>query len=49
MITLLNHDITYEGLCAEMKDICKFDEEQPFTMKWVDEEGNNIQPFFIEL
>jgi len=39
MVTNLNSDITYEGLCAEMRDICKFDEIQPFTLKWVDEEG----------
>ncbi|KAK2157936.1 hypothetical protein LSH36_181g04078 [Paralvinella palmiformis] len=40
MVTNLNSDITYEGLCAEMRDICKFDEIQPFTLKWVDEEGD---------
>ena len=39
MITRLDHDITYAGLCSEVRDICKFDEHQPFTMKWVDEEG----------
>jgi len=32
-------DISYESLCSEMRDICKFDSEQPFTVKWVDEEG----------
>ncbi|KAI0220916.1 hypothetical protein LSAT2_027615 [Lamellibrachia satsuma] len=40
MITSIDSDITYEGLCAEMKDICKFDEQQPFTVKWLDEEGD---------
>ena len=39
MVTSIDSDITFEGICAEMKDICRFDEEQPFTMKWVDEEG----------
>ena len=39
MVTGLDTDITFEGLCAEMRDICKFDEDQLFTMKWVDEEG----------
>ena len=39
MISSIDTDITYEGLCAEVRDICKFDEMQPFTMKWVDEEG----------
>ena len=41
MITSIDSDITYEGLCAEMKDICKFDELQPFTVKWLDEEGES--------
>ena len=39
LITNLSTDISYEGLCSEMRDICKFDGEQPFTVKWVDEEG----------
>ena len=38
----MDSDITYEGLIAEMKDICRFDEHQPFTMKWVDEEGGSV-------
>ncbi len=42
MVTNLDLDITYQGLCAEIRDICQFDEEQPFTMKWVDEEGTSI-------
>jgi hypothetical protein len=40
LITNLNADLSYERLCAEMRDICKFDGEQPFTIKWVDEEGD---------
>jgi len=39
LITNLSTDISYEALCSEMRDICKFDAEQPFTVKWVDEEG----------
>jgi len=39
LITNLGTDISYEGLCSEMRDICKFDSDQPFTVKWVDEEG----------
>ena len=39
LITNLSVDISYDGLCSEMRDICKFDSEQPFTVKWVDEEG----------
>ncbi|XP_064611254.1 protein kinase C iota type-like isoform X1 [Liolophura sinensis] len=40
MVTSIKTDITYESLLKEMKDICKFDSDQPFTMKWVDEEGD---------
>lgn len=40
LITNLNGNIGYEDLCQEMRDICKFDMSQPFTLKWVDEEGD---------
>ena len=39
MVTEIASSITYESLCSEMRDICSFDDKQPFTMKWVDEEG----------
>ena len=39
LITSVTGEISYEDFCAEIKDICKFDDQQPFTMKWVDEEG----------
>ena len=42
LVSSMDSDITYEGLIAEMKDICRFDEHQPFTMKWVDEEGGSV-------
>uniref|UniRef100_A0A8D0DXR0 PB1 domain-containing protein n=1 Tax=Salvator merianae TaxID=96440 RepID=A0A8D0DXR0_SALMN len=32
--------ISFEGLCNEVQDMCTFDNEQHFTMKWIDEEGN---------
>ncbi|KAL3861419.1 hypothetical protein ACJMK2_007453, partial [Sinanodonta woodiana] len=40
LITNVNHGISFEDFCAEIKDICKFDDRQPFTVKWVDEEGD---------
>lgn len=40
LITSVTAEISYEDFCAEIKDICKFDDQQPFTMKWVDEEGD---------
>jgi hypothetical protein len=39
MITYIDPHITVERLCQEMKDICRFPQDQVFTMKWVDEEG----------
>lgn len=39
MITYINPGITLEQLCEEIRDMCKFTPDQPFTMKWVDEEG----------
>lgn len=40
MITYIEPGLTLDSLCKEMRDICKFEEEQPFTMKWVDYEGD---------
>uniref|UniRef100_H3B4M1 Protein kinase C n=1 Tax=Latimeria chalumnae TaxID=7897 RepID=H3B4M1_LATCH len=40
---MINHfepSITYEGLCSEVRDMCAFDNDQLFTMKWIDEEGD---------
>jgi len=44
MVTEITSSITYNRLCDEMRDICNFDEKQPFTMKWVDEEGMSHMP-----
>ncbi len=48
MVTSIDTDITFEGLSAEMMDICRFDEDQPFTMKWVDEEGKTLVTVLYE-
>ncbi|KAL1122237.1 hypothetical protein AAG570_003642 [Ranatra chinensis] len=40
MITYIDPHITVEQLCQEMRDICRFNHDQVFTMKWVDEEGD---------
>ncbi|KAK2503371.1 hypothetical protein MC885_000052, partial [Smutsia gigantea] len=39
MITHFEPSISFEGLCNEVRDMCSFDNEQLFTMKWIDEEG----------
>ncbi|XP_044525484.1 protein kinase C iota type [Gracilinanus agilis] len=40
MITHFEPSISFEGLCSEVRDMCSFDNEQLFTMKWIDEEGD---------
>lgn len=39
MITHFEPSISYEGLCSEVRDMCSMDNDQLFTMKWIDEEG----------
>ena len=39
LITKIDCEISYADFLAEIKDICKFDDNQSFTVKWVDEEG----------
>lgn len=39
-ITYIDHTITYEALSNEMREICGFPRAHPFTIKWVDEEGD---------
>ena len=33
--------LQYSEFAAEIKDLCKFSDCQPFTVKWLDEEGEN--------
>lgn len=40
LITYINQNISLEELCQEMREICRFPQDQVFTMKWVDEEGD---------
>ncbi|KAH3690250.1 protein kinase C iota type-like [Dreissena polymorpha] len=40
LITSIKHEISYDSFCSEIKDICKFEDRQPFTVKWVDEDGD---------
>jgi len=39
-ITYIDHTIKYDDLQSEMREICGFPRTFPFTMKWVDEEGD---------
>ncbi|RUS76305.1 hypothetical protein EGW08_015929, partial [Elysia chlorotica] len=36
----IKNSVKYLDFCAEIKDICKFDDVQRFTVKWLDEEGD---------
>lgn len=40
LVTNIKNSMKYPDFCAEIKDICKFDDVQPFTVKWLDEEGD---------
>ena len=39
-ITYIDHGITIDQLVSEMREICGFPRTHPFTVKWVDEEGD---------
>lgn len=39
-ITYIDHGISYDTLTNEMRDTCGFHKNYPFTIKWVDEEGD---------
>ena len=39
MITHFEPSISYEGLYGKVRDMCCMDNDQLFTMKWIDEEG----------
>lgn len=41
MITHFEPSISYEGLYGEVRDMCSMDNDQLFTMKWIDEEGTS--------
>ena len=48
MVTYVKPMLKLSDLQKEMREICKFDHQQPFTMKWIDEEGrlDNINDIF---
>ncbi|KPP69060.1 protein kinase C iota type-like [Scleropages formosus] len=40
MITHFDPSISYDVLYSEVRDMCSMDNDQVFTMKWIDEEGD---------
>ncbi len=49
MITHFEPSISYEGLYGEVRDMCSMDNDQLFTMKWIDEEGASSPSFAVSL
>ena len=41
MVLSMETRITLEKFCGDMRDIFKFDEDDEFTLKWLDEEGKS--------
>jgi len=44
MITHFEPSISYEALYGKVRDMCCMDNDQLFTMKWIDEEGPSPSP-----
>ncbi|XP_041378090.1 protein kinase C iota type-like isoform X2 [Gigantopelta aegis] len=40
LVTSIKNEVTFEDFSLEIKAICNFDDNQPFTVKWLDEEGD---------
>ncbi|XP_006885886.1 PREDICTED: protein kinase C zeta type [Elephantulus edwardii] len=40
VITSLNAAITFEKLCEDLREMCRLCQDQPLTLKWVDNEGD---------
>ncbi|XP_051895240.1 protein kinase C zeta type isoform X2 [Pristis pectinata] len=40
LITDLDAAITYDGMCSEVRDMCNLQQNQPITLKWIDNEGD---------
>lgn len=39
LITDLAATVTYMGLCEEVRVMCSLAQQQPITLKWIDDEG----------
>ncbi|XP_031422918.1 protein kinase C zeta type-like [Clupea harengus] len=40
LISDLEASMTYPELCEEVREICSLQQRQPFTLKWIDDEGD---------
>ncbi|PKU34157.1 protein kinase c zeta type isoform x1 [Limosa lapponica baueri] len=39
LITNLDASMSYDELCDEVHEMCNLQQEQPITLKWIDDEG----------
>ncbi|KAG8142276.1 putative Protein kinase C protein [Naja naja] len=40
LITNLGASMNYDELCDEVREMCNLSQEQPITLKWIDNEGD---------
>ncbi|KAL8198464.1 UNVERIFIED_CONTAM: hypothetical protein K2H54_011980 [Gekko kuhli] len=40
LITNLGASMNYDELCDEVREMCNLQQEQPITLKWIDNEGD---------
>jgi len=40
MCLVMDQGIGFDDLCDDIRDLCKFESDEIFTMKWIDEEGD---------
>lgn len=47
LITNLDASISYDELCDEVHEMCNLQQEQPITLKWIDDEGIVLKSLII--
>lgn len=43
LITNLDASMSYAELCDEVHEMCNLEQEQPITLKWIDDEGTGLK------
>lgn len=41
--------ISYDELCDEVREMCNLQQEQPITLKWIDDEGTVLKFYLVVL
>lgn len=39
MCLIMDPNIAFDDLCDDIRELCKFESDDIFTLKWIDEEG----------